>query len=149
MVPAVGPSRTQRETSHGGDRLLLPCTEMRMRVLTTLVAALCFAQSTIALAASSDPSPGSPPGPAAKAPRIDLNTAGLDVLMALEGITPERAKAIVENRESRCYENAAELIDRKILPKAAYDRIKDKVKAGPCAQSDPPAAATDSGKRGK
>ena len=88
-------------------------------------------------------------GTAAKAPRIDLNTAGLDVLMALEGITPERAKAIVENRESRCYENAAELIDRKILPKAAYDKIKDKVKAGPCAQSDPPAAATDTGKRGK
>ena len=119
-----------------------------MRALTTLVAALCCALSTTALAATNDPPPGSPPAPAAKAPRIDLNTAGLDVLMALEGITPERAKAIVENRESRCYENAAELIDRKILPKAAYDRIKDKVTTGPCARGDPPAAAA-TGKGGK
>jgi DNA uptake protein ComE-like DNA-binding protein len=123
--------------------------EVLMRMLTALVAALCCALCTTVLGAANDPPPGSPSAPAAKAPRIDLNTAGLDVLMALEGITPERAKAIVENRENRCYESAAELIDRKILPKAAYDRIKDKVKVGPCAQSDPPAAATDTGKRGK
>jgi DNA uptake protein ComE-like DNA-binding protein len=120
-----------------------------MRILTTLVAALCCVLCTTVLAAAGDPPPGSPPASEAKASRIDLNTASLDVLMALEGITPERAKAIVENRESRCYENAAELIDRKILPKAAYDRIKDKVKVGPCAQSDTPAAAADTGKRGK
>jgi DNA uptake protein ComE-like DNA-binding protein len=112
-----------------------------MRILTTPVAALCFALSTIALAAAGDPPPGTPPASEAKAPRIDLNTASLEVLMTLEGVTKERARAIVENRESRCYENAAELLDRKIMPKAAYDRIKDKVTTGPCGRGEPPAVA--------
>jgi competence protein ComEA len=119
-----------------------------MRILKTLVAGLCCVLCTTALAAAKDPPPGSAPATAAKAPRIDLNAASLEVLVTLEGITPERARAIVENRENRCYETPAELIDRKILPKAAYDRIKDKVTTAPCVLGDPPAAAGP-GKGGK
>ena len=148
------PRASARILARRATRLGLPCIGVRMRSCNTAWLPHCAARC--ARSCSARPTirhPEVPPAPAAKAPRIDLNTAGLDVLMALEGITPERAKAIIENRESRCYENAAELIDRKILPKAAYDRIKDKVKVGPCAQSDPPrlapASEADAGKRGK
>jgi DNA uptake protein ComE-like DNA-binding protein len=119
-----------------------------MRILTTLAAGLCCALCTLALAAAKDPPPGNAPAPAAKAPKIDLNAASLDVLLTLEGITPERARAIVENREPRCYETPAELVDRKILPKAAYERIKDKVTAAACRAGHSP-AAVDPGKGGK
>lgn len=119
-----------------------------MRIPLSMVAAMCCALSTVALAAATKAPSASPPGGAAKAPKIDLNSASLDALLALEGITEERARAIVENREDGCYENATELVDRKILPKMAYEKIKDKVTTSPCVRSDPPAAAAP-GKGGK
>lgn len=112
-----------------------------MRILPFLVAVLCCALPTVALCAADDALPGPPPGSTAEPPMIELNSASVQVLETLEGITPERAKAIVEHRESRCYQNAAELVDRKILPKAVYTKIKDKVAAGRCVRSDSPAAA--------
>jgi DNA uptake protein ComE-like DNA-binding protein len=119
-----------------------------VKIPPSIVAALCCALSAVALAAATQAPPASPPGGTAKAPKIDLNSASLDALRALEGITEERARAIVENRVDGCYESATELVDRKILPKIAYEKIKDKVTTSPCVRSDPPAAAAP-GKRGK
>lgn len=150
MAPVLGPARTRRESSDDVSMPSLPYTEVRMGILPPImVAALCCVLSTSALCAANGALPADLPGSPAEPPRIELNSASPQVLETLEGITPERAKAIVEHRENRCYNNTAELVDRRILPKAAYGKIKDKVKAGPCVQSDPPPAAAGPGKGGK
>jgi DNA uptake protein ComE-like DNA-binding protein len=57
---------------------------------------------------------------------LDLNSAGEDDLKALPGIGDTYAKKIIAGRP---YTNKTQLLSRKILPKATYDKVKDKVVA--------------------
>lgn len=84
------------------------------------------------------PSPPVPaaPAPAAKAPKpkpapkaapetlIDINTASEEELRALKGVGDVRAAAIVKNRP---YKGKDELVQKKIIPQAVYNGIKDKI----------------------
>jgi DNA uptake protein ComE-like DNA-binding protein len=74
----------------------------------------------------------SPPAPPA-ASLIDLNSASRDDLMSLEGIGEVRADAIIR---SRPFKAKTELVERRLIPEALYDKIADKVVARP-----PPGAA--------
>lgn len=81
---------------------------------------------------------------------IDLNGASRDQLMTLEGIGEVKADAIIRARPFRA---KTELVERRIVPEALYDRIADKVFARPPANMPAPAkpgapAATTPGKRG-
>ncbi len=64
---------------------------------------------------------------------IDLNAASRDDLMTLEGIGEVRADAIIR---ARPFKAKTELVERRLIPEALYDKIADKVIARP-----PPATA--------
>ena len=66
---------------------------------------------------------------------IDLNSASRDDLMALEGIGEVKADAIIR---SRPFKAKTELVERRIVPEALYEKIADKVFARPPPPAPPP-----------
>ena len=63
---------------------------------------------------------------AEKAELLDLNTATTDQLKALPGIGDAYSKKIIEHRP---YKRKDELVQKKVVPQATYDKIKDQIVA--------------------
>jgi competence protein ComEA len=102
-----------------------------MTRLIALLVASAFAVGAGTTLASAQP-PKDPPKPQPKAPPaakkgpLDINTASADELKAVKGIGEADAKKIVENRP---YKTKDELVEKKVVPKATYDKIKDQIVA--------------------
>ena len=63
-------------------------------------------------------------GDSKKAAPLDINSASATELETLPGIGEAYSKKIVENRP---YKRKDELVQKKIVPQATYDKIKDQI----------------------
>jgi DNA uptake protein ComE-like DNA-binding protein len=103
-----------------------------MRKLVTLLFAAMLSLSVAVGGFAADKAPAAKPAdktvekaaPAAKEEFIDINSATEPELKAIHGIGDAYSKKIVAGRP---YAKKDQLASKKILPKAVYDKIKDKI----------------------
>ncbi len=96
-----------------------------MRVLVALLALGLFTSAGAAQSASqAGAMRAQMPRARAKAKLLDINSATPEQLDALPGIGEAYAKKIVDGRP---YKMKTDLVRRKIIPQATYDKIKDQI----------------------
>jgi competence protein ComEA len=98
-----------------------------MRLLALLVV-LAFAAVTIGaspiLAQPKQPAKSDKAATSAKKEPLDINSASAEDLKTIPGIGDAYAKKIVDGRP---YKRKDELVQKKVVPQATYDKIKDQI----------------------
>ena len=76
--------------------------------------------------------PGATSQVAGTAAPVNLNTATQNELMALQGIGEAYSQRIIDSRAADgAFASTEELVSRRILPRATYERIREQVTVGP------------------
>ncbi len=103
------------------------------RNLAVSILALLFAVSLASVVTAQGAEPGSKPEAnatpaqmtkASAADKLDINTATKDQLKALPGIGDAYSQKIIDGRP---YRTKLDLVHKKIIPQATYDKIKDSI----------------------
>jgi len=105
---------------------------MSMKALFAAVAILFGTAPFLAPALAQGARPAPPAASASSL--IDLNSASRDDLMSLDGIGEVRADAIIR---ARPFKAKTELVERRLIPEALYEKIADKVMARPPPATPP------------
>jgi DNA uptake protein ComE-like DNA-binding protein len=109
------------------------------RKLMAQIAVLVFALSLASGMASAQAAPAASAPTAAAKPavdKLDINTATKDQLKELPGIGDAYSQKIIDGRP---YRAKNELVQKKIIPQATYDKVKDMI----IAKQPKSAAKTD------
>ena len=96
------------------------------RKLLAQIAVLVFALSLFGGLAAGQTQPASPNATAAAktAEKLDINTATKDQLKELPGIGDAYSQKIIDGRP---YRTKLDLVQKKIIPQATYDKIKGSI----------------------
>ena len=70
---------------------------------------------------------------------VNLNTASQEELLALPGIGPAKAKAIIEYRNAHPFKSVEEVKNVRGIGDHMFESLKGKISVGPVASSGAPA----------
>ena len=108
------------------------------KYLLVLITAFSLATAAPPQKKGSTPSKAAPSAPkAAAAPLLDINSASEQELKQLPGIADAYSAKIIAGRP---YRAKNELVQKKIIPQATYDKIKDQIIAKQAAAKNPAGA---------
>ena len=97
-------------------------------MLATALAALALLGPGFASAEGSPPPPEQGPPTEAHDERININQAGVDELVALPGIGPSRAQAIIAEREKRRFRRVEDIMRVPGIGRKTFGRIRASIR---------------------
>ncbi len=96
---------------------------LTLLVVVCMAGVMAFGQAASSKSASSAMS-AQAAKPAAAADKLDINSATKDQLKELPGIGDAYSQKIIDGRP---YRTKLDLVQKKIIPQATYDKIKDAI----------------------